>query len=1694
MNHTIDIFSIHENIMHDYKHFVKSFIHIKDENMNKIVEAEIDKGKFWPEPLIQFNPSYEPGESIKSLCEHHILHDDMKTVFKDYQLYKHQVEAIKMGSMGYDFIVTSGTGSGKSLTFLGTIFNDLLRNKKNKGIKAIIVYPMNALINSQCEEITKYKTSFEKETDKDFPITFAQYTGQESESEREFVKNNLPDIILTNYMMLELILTRSKEESIQTSIFENLKYLVFDELHTYRGRQGSDVAFLIRRVKAQAKQKVSCIGTSATMVSEGSVLDQKKKVAGVASKMFGTSFNEDQIVNEYLMRCFDYENQLPDAQTLKNALEKKITPDAPEMDLKQNPLSTWLENKIALTMNHGHLVRNKPMSFSQIVQQLSIDSGLDKLWCSEQLKNYLQWLSNVNKNLVNKRNTYLPYKIHQLISQTGTVYCSLDQDSNRIISLDPANHKGCGKNKISLFPIVFSRISGHEFICVKKDDEQHLLIPREFKEIMSEDEDVESGYIITGENVWDPETDLEQLPDSWIQFNKSGKCRPVKKYKNRLPQKIFFNNKGNFSYSNKYAYEGWYMPAKLFFDPTCGAIYDSKTNETTKLTRLGSEGRSTSTTVLSYAILNQLATHGFSEKYQKLLSFTDNRQDAALQSGHFNDAIKVIQLRSAIYHSLYKHKERDFSNLDQAVMEALHLSSEEYAANSSSRFPSVIKDNETALKHYLMYRILYDLKHSWRVVLPNLEQCALLTIDYKYLKENCSIDDCWSNVPFMNQLTHDERMEIICQVLDFFRKAFALHSEAYLTPTAISEKGKIIKEKLISPWKFDKTEDIIFPYKIAYEPLKRGTKIFWKSIGPTSSIGKFLKACAHQKNISLKSNDYFLFIKALLQTLTDAGWLKSSTAKNKQNEDTYLYQLRLDQIIWRLGDEKTVRQDYVKIRTYKGYQQKPNTFYQQLYKTDFTNQKRIIGKEHTGQLGNEDRIDREEKFRSGEYSALFCSPTMELGIDIADLNVVHMRNVPPNPANYAQRSGRAGRSGQAALIFTNCSFYSPHDTHYFNNAPDLVSGVVVPPKIDLKNQELLETHLNAIYLSVKKISELNQSILDLLIEDTHDNLPLKQNIQECLKLNKQSKKQIKIIFDKVVEDIKETENIAWLTNDWICQMIDASPKNFNRAFDRWRRLYLSVQKQLKEANRTIESNLYAGNSDEMKQAKRNAAQAVRQRDLLNNKSVFGNLSEFYPYRYLAAEAYLPGYNFTRLPIRTFIPVGDSGEYISRSRFIALREFGPRNIIYHKGAKYQIEQLLTREAELNLKQAKVSCNSGYILMDDEYHHEICPFSNVSLTGTQQEIYSNLLEMSETKTREIDRISCEEEERLSRGFDIKTYFSMPGGRMDMIQSGMIKNDHEAFLNLKFLPSARLTQINIKWRRSIENGFLMGLTSGRWKKEAAQDPDFQSSEDNRRIQLVTFDTADALYIEPVKSLALTPAGVITLQYAMKRAVENVFQIESNEIGAELMGDDTHPNIFLYEASEGSLGILSQFIDDKDVFKKVISEAIKLCRYDDPSYEEEASYNDLLSYYNQRYHNVINRFEIKDALEKLAICEVEIISNAQFKDYEQQYQFLLNGIDQHSSTELNFLNFLYQHGLRLPDACQKKVDGIYCQPDFFYEPDIWVFCDGTPHDQPDIKKKDKEQRNAIRNRGDQVFVYYYKDDLEQIIAKRNDIFKKVK
>ena len=176
------------------------------------------------------------------------------------------------------------------------------------------------------------------------------------------------------------------------------------------------------------------------------------------------------------------------------------------------------------------------------------------------------------------------------------------------------------------------------------------------------------------------------------------------------------------------------------------------------------------------------------------------------------------------------------------------------------------------------------------------------------------------------------------------------------------------------------------------------------------------------------------------------------------------------------------------------------------------------------------------------------------------------------------------------------------------------------------------------------------------------------------------------------------------------------------------------------------------------------------------------------------------------------------------------------------------------------------------------------------------------------------------------------------------------------------------------------------------------------------------------------------------------------------------------------------------------MIGQAIALCRFDDVNYKAPASYDDLLSYYNQRDHKIIDRHLIKDALEKLRICTIEIQTNTGYGSYEDQYQSLLRNLDPSSSTERKFINYLYQNGLRLPDAAQKRVYVLYVQPDFYYEPRLWVFCDGTPHDQPAVQSDDEHKRQAIRAQGDEVWVYHYLDDLAARVAARPDIFRKVR
>lgn len=1648
------------------------------------------------------------------LASQGVVHCDLPKVFGGYNLYEHQIKALLNGVNQQSFVVTSGTGSGKSLTYLATIFDRLLKESAGPGVRAILVYPMNALINSQVDEIKKYAENYGP----DFPIQFRRYTGQESQEEREEIERTKPQIILTNYMMLELIMTRDKEHWMRESMQRHLQFLVFDELHTYRGRQGADVSLLIRRIKQEARNQLTCIGTSATMASGVSPLEKKREVAKVATQIFGQPFTTDQIIGETLDTC-TASTELPSPDRVRLAIQTPINSNGEPDAFCQNALAIWLENSIALHHHEdGTLERGQPLPLEEITTRLAVYTSVDQADCHQALLALLAWAEvlNLKGSQLKPREAYLPFKIHQFIGQTGNVYVTLDDRTKRIIQLETGRYvKVDGVDK-PLFSVLFSRYSGHDFICVKKDLQAGRFQPRDSNELPlrgDEDELDENsvspyGYLLLPddeEDIWSIE-DIEELPDTW--FRCGGRALKTQ-YRNRLPQPIYFNNDGEYSSdpAEHLPHRGWYMPAKLLFDPTAGVVFDLKTNENTKLMRIGNEGRSTATTVLAFNTLRALQQEQIAAKDQKLLSFTDNRQDASLQSGHFNDFLVTGRLRSAIYHALCQEpdKQLTFDTIAHKVYDVLALPETEYARNPSDpEWPDPA--NEKALKDYLLIRTLYDLKRGWRYNTPNLEQCGLLQIGYSRLDQFVHVESMWQTLPLFNNYTPEERQQVVIQILNFFRTSYAFNHPKLLSDRDTTEERLRNRLDDQSNWSLDKEEKVEVPYMMVTQSVGRTpAQVFTASIGPNSYLGKYFRRLYRKANLpSPRGAVMATFIEDVCRVLIKGNFLTTEKIRG-ENGVMDGYRLRLDNVIWKLGDGKTVLADEVRIAHLGNtVTHQPNAFFREFYQQNFGRfEKPLLGREHTGQLGHDDRETREKAFRAGEISTLFCSPTMELGIDIADLNVVHMRNVPPNPANYTQRSGRAGRSGQAALVFTYCSNGSPHDRHYFRNSAEMVAGVVSPPKIDLTNEELIAAHFNAYILKELRLKDLQMAVSDVLETSDLPDLPLKVAIRDIIANQVEHfADQWVTNYQQLLKQVPELAQTDWYTTDWLRTRAINFLDRFDSAFERWRVLYRNAEKMVQQAQVILTNPTFKSGSDERKQALNDQKTGLRQRDLLLNdtRKSSGNESEFYVFRYLASEGFLPGYNFTRLPVRVFLGKRqqDKGQFVSRPRFIALKEFGPLNVIYHNGGKYRINRMVSLSVAESLRRIKISNETGYAFLDDEdkgINHD--PITNNPLQGQSNvQIYNTLLELTESEAAPVERISCEEEERTGQGFEIDNYFSFPKG-IEHTKRIEVKAADQPLLHLIYGRSARLIQLNRRWRISTnDTGFTIGTRSGRWKRS----DDANTQDPNARVQIFATDTADILYIQPISSLGLKPEGVTTLAFALKRAIELCFQVEESETGVWVMGQGDHTNIMLYESAEGSLGVLSKLAESGKELNRVFREAYQLLHFDLATRQDaapdkpRASYDDLLSYYNQRYHEQLDRYVVKEALERLIDCTAEPMTGK--LSYQDQSRRLILDSDPNAATEEPLIRYLKKHGLRLPDRSQVNVPGYYVNADFVYDNDYGptlIFCDGSVHDRADVQESDAVKRKVLYDAGFDVIEWHHSEPIEQLVERRKDVFRKV-
>lgn len=1722
----MDIFRYREELIGDYSAYVKGFLGIQDEKIGQFIHSRLDGGFLWPEPLVQLNPAFVEGPTIDELVDQKKLHPTCREIFRRgktiekpggaaLRLHWHQAQALSCAQKDVNYVLTTGTGSGKSLAYLIPIIDHVLKTGSGHGIQAIVVYPMNALANSQLGEMEKFLVPGFPAGEP--PVRFARYTGQENEEARDRILSNPPDVLLTNYVMLELILTRPRERQHLVKAAGGLKFLVLDELHTYRGRQGADVSMLVRRLRETIQaEDVICVGTSATMGTGATLAVIEQDVAAVASRLFGSPVSPDHVITERLRRITP-ELSLDDLSVVEQ-LGNRVKDTSFEIPSSfhgfcQDPMASWLETTFGLEHEDGtnHLKRATPKTVGQVAKQLGELTGLDETACEPTIQRWLLHGYKCDPDPVSGNRPFA-FRLHQFISKGDAVYATLGTGDDRWMTLQPQLFRP-ERREERLYPLAFCRSCGQEFYSVYLQGEAGKLevLLRPAGEDESQDENIRAGYLMALEEPWpsDPTAELERLPDEWKELFR-GSLRLRRDRRDKCPIPYAFSKEGHESPSGVSVV---FLSTPFCFCPNCRVTYSPRQRKDFgKLATLSSEGRSTATTVLSLSVIRHLkSASGMEDRARKLLSFTDNRQDAALQAGHFNDFAETGLLRAALHQAVDHAGAAGLTHdrLSHAVFDVLNLPFGDYAVDPTLKFAAK-DDTRQVLRDLISYRLYRDLRRGWRINLPNLEQVGLLRLEYKSLADLCAAEEEWvgKHALLVNGSPSD-RTKWCRTLLDVLRRDLAIKVD-YLRSDYQDQLKQRSNQRLKEPWSLDEDEQMeraTLAYPRQSEADDNAYRESLTFVGPRSAFGQFLKREANRliPGVAMPGADLTVIIRQIFDLLRIAGLLEVRDSTG----DVYGYQIPADAIIWKVGDG-TVAHDPLLQTTESNVEVIPNPFFVSFYKETAQHLLGLEAREHTAQVPSKQREEREEAFREGRLKILYCSPTMELGVDISDLNVVNLRNIPPTPANYAQRSGRAGRSGQPALVYSYCSTGSSHDQYFFKRPDRMVAGRVATPRLDLANEDLIRSHIHALWLAETKV-DLKRSLRDILdLEGENPSLTLLPSVSTQM-ANPMYKIATRIKAVAILNGLKdELSSAAWFTSEWLDRVLLQLEHQFDVSCDRWRTMYRSARNQQELQNKIILDHTRSPKDQE--KAKRLRRESEAQLKLLCESDNMMQ-SDFYSYRYFASEGFLPGYNFPRLPLSAFIPgrrqvrEKSGEEFLSRPRFLAISEFGPRAIVYHEGSRYEINKVILPVGDgpiLGQMKRCTACGYLHTAPDGQPGSDVCEHCGLGLGMAR----ANMFRLQNVATRRRERINSDEEERLRKGFDLQTSirFEERGGKPSPRKADLY-DGATPLATLHYGDAATIWRVNLGMRRrdaTKPDGFVLDLERGYWASQ--KDLDDQDSADveemsNSVARVIPYveDRRNCLLFEPVPGR--DEKFMATLQAALKNAIQVWFQLEDSELAAEPLPSTKPRNqILIYESAEGGAGVLRRLVEDgQTALIDVANTALGLLHFDPATGNdlhfpkgskeacEAACYDCLMSYGNQWDHELLDRHAVVDYLLAMSRGTLKVSSSA--KSREDHLRDLIKQCE--SKLEKDWLGFLYTKNLRLPTRAQVFFKPCMTRPDFSYDDhQAVIYVDGPPHDFPERQDRDKVQYACMEDAGYQVIRFHHAENWEEVVKRSPSVF----
>jgi hypothetical protein len=1741
-----------------YESYIQSFQFYRNPAIGEWVEERRAAGRLsWREPFVTLAPNFEDGVALSSLVAEGLLHEKCLLVFTKssggpIDPRWHQEQAIRHAAAGSNFLVTTGTGSGKSFCFHIPIVSDALGGFTGaaggfRSPVAVIVYPMNALANSQYRDmaerlsgsgltICNYTGDLPTTNEaalKSFEHLYGRPSPHDSEViDRKTLHERGCDILLTNFKMLEYALLRRTDEKLFRPPSEGgrLRWLVLDEMHTYSGRQGADMALLVRRFKTRTgtSGSIRCIGTSATVDSDPTTA--AATVARFAEGLFGEPFDPAHVIGEVFADPVTLDPGDPATFLAGSPVEEPVLAEArvaasdadvlallgpalcgsagaPTVDeVRRARPVCWAERA----------VRAEPRvhSLSALVEGYvaGIRPGADADDAARDIEAALMLGSAAT--VTGPQGTpvgLLTPKVHGFFSQglpvTGCLHAGTDDP--HLSEVGDATCSGClaeGTPDVPTFPLVFCKACGQGYAVAARTTDGWE--PVEFLSIG--DGDSTPVYLAPGED-WD-ENDNPVAPE---HLKQDGTAR--KDHDGFVPRRVEVCGT-----CGKHPAACGHGDSRDLVEITkplgmccgCGVVYDGNYSEFNKFFQVGTVGRSTATDVLVSGLIGEL-----DEDEQKVMAFSDNQQDTSFQAAHLNSLGRRFHFRRSVVAGLRARgatspsAAADVTETGTAAWEAMNAAGAvpvfaraAEAKTFGAKEGTAAAKAEERYRRYLAAGVLMESSGNPRKTQPSLEDTGILAVDYEQFADP-ALEGATSDAdhPEFAALPWDLRRDLLRVVLDTVRRSLAIDGEADTAAAKVFMGGGSFQRDVVAELNpdvlFHGSTETPFRYTV-FSDKHDGTndclvrrlvgKDGWT--GTTKTVRWLIREAEHS-GIAMPKNDARKAVAAAAEWCEDYGYFVQAGVRVKgwavaQEKLRYWVPEELlgercprCSVLFRFAQPRRSCPRCLKVDV---AQAKPGAwdYFRSEYQIPIGDRPSILAAEHTGAIGGEDRKQIENNFQSSTdpLNVVVCTPTMELGVDIGTLSAVHMRNVPPSPANYAQRQGRAGRAAQPSIVTTFCGSQGrsgSHDQYFFRFPEKIVAGRIAAPRFQTNNAALVRAHMHSVVIGEWGADLPADNHTWLRLDDGGDgsmNDDWRNELTGFVNGHREGLVTLgNAIFDGIVGSPAVPANLIEKVVDGFVDDFDAE----------WRALGAELA-ETKAEQATIHAAKQRGETTKT-DSRRDDALTARIRQIRDGDG------DYYPLAWLSQRAFLPTYAFPRKAV--VLNMAGVKERRVRGHSVALREFAPKNFVYHRGRRYEV-------VKASLGPGGTFAGGGALAMCGHCGHYLrgedakaateCPRCSHAYASEESSKFATGIEIPNGYAVERERVSAEAEDRRRQGYLVDAAF-----RANPLRSTV----HDAAggtvaFTVTHVAQGRLLQANLGLRGSDQPGFSVCAACREWEPAANHyggDSDCGDAQDNliERVVLHTEADHDMLLVDVTTPGTQDPETFgWSLLYSLIAGISTRFGVDNSELGGRIFPHPDDPSgrrLLIYEMDEGGIGILSR-VTEPATWTDVCDRALEILHVDPATGTEHpepcdtSCYECLRNFYNQFHHEHLDRTAAVDWLLRTRTSTFTAV--AALGDWAEAFA-RLSSIPQYASgQEKAMAEAVRDAGVPAPTDAHKLVpfDLPIAEADLYYEVDgkrIVVFLDGTVHDEPTVQAADAEKRDKLRAKGWSVVVIRH-DDLD--------------